>query len=80
MNGNRKASFPQNCKKGFGDFPNLRSRLIAKRNFSEKDFSVYLKVRFSIPAVKGAAFAQCFRMGENSVLQAAFGACKTDIA
>ena len=51
--------------KGFGDFPNLRSRLIAKRNFSEKDFSVYLKVRFSIPAVKGAAFAQCFSRGRK---------------
>jgi len=64
MDGYQKLSFLQNSQKGIGDFPNLRSRQIAKRNISEKDFSVYLKPRFPISAVKGAAFVQYFRVAK----------------
>lgn len=79
MNGNRKASFPQNCKKGFGDFPNLRSRENAKPQFFGEKFFRFSESAVSFSAVKGAAFAQYFCGEKILFCSVAFAIDKTDI-
>ena len=79
MTANTKTVFLQSGKKGFGDFPNLRSRENAKPQFFGERFFRFSESAVSFSAVKGAAFAQFFCGAKNSVLQVAFAACKTDI-
>ena len=64
---------------GFGDLPQLRSRQNEKGNLSEKGFAACLKASFSVCAVMGEAFAQCFSRGENAVLIGRFAIDKTGI-